>query len=215
MVALPFELVTFRPKRAIDSFTSQVTFSEDHSDDVTITKHPVERGAAITDHAFKEPARLTIRAGWSQSSLRGLLDTAVNAVSALSKGDVAGLLGGVFGSDYVRDLYTKLLKLQSDRKPFDIVTGKRKYKNMMFASLATTSDPATENTLIVTATFQEVIIVETKTATLPPTANQAQPQKTAQPEASGTKQLAPAPQANQSALDSLNRLKALQAQAGG
>ena len=202
---LILDLVTFRPKRRIGAFSSYVTIEESASDDLSISRHPIERGAASTDHAFKEPALVTIRAGWSNSTLNGLV--------AAAKDLLAGDLGGLFGSDYVKDTYAKLLKLQNDREPFEVVTGKRKYKNMLMRSLAQTTDQTTENVLVVTATFQEIIIVETQTTTLPPPANQAQPQKTASPEPAGTKQVAPAPDVNQSALKVVTDLKSLKAQA--
>ena len=48
--------------RAIGDFIAEVTVKEQHRDEMTITSHPVETGAAITDHAFKNPAQLTIMA---------------------------------------------------------------------------------------------------------------------------------------------------------
>lgn len=51
--------------RVFGGFIAEVTVREQHSDDLTITTHPVERGAPITDHAFRMPALLTIEAGWS------------------------------------------------------------------------------------------------------------------------------------------------------
>ncbi|MFX9718550.1 phage baseplate protein, partial [Acinetobacter baumannii] len=51
--------------RTIGGYVAEVTVREQHSDDLTITTHPVERGAPVTDHAFKMPAQLTIEAGWS------------------------------------------------------------------------------------------------------------------------------------------------------
>lgn len=51
--------------RAFGGFHAEVTVREQHTDDMTITTHPVERGAPISDHAFRMPALLTIEAGWS------------------------------------------------------------------------------------------------------------------------------------------------------
>jgi hypothetical protein len=205
-MAFSLDLVTFRPKRKIGEFTAYVAFEEAHTDDLTITAHPVEQGAQITDHAIKEPAVVVIRAGWSQSSLSGLIGAAKSILSG-------GGFGGLLGNDYARETYDKLLKLQADRQPIEVVTGKRKYKNMLMRSLAMTTDRTTENVLVVTATFREIIMVETQSTTLPPKENQAEPQKTAPPQSTGAKQLAPAPTANQSALSALSDLKKLKAQA--
>lgn len=43
----------FRPHGNIGPITTHVTIEENHVDDLVITKHPVEQGATITDHAFK------------------------------------------------------------------------------------------------------------------------------------------------------------------
>lgn len=188
-------LVLFKPKRAIDSFENYVTIEEQHTDELNITQHPVEQGAPITDHAYKNPAQLTIRAGWSNSSLQAI----AGAGLSLLGGDIQGLLS----PSYAEEMYGRLLQLQAEREPFDIFTGKRRYKNMLMRSLSTTTDEKTENVLVVTASFQEVILVETQATTLPPAANQANAAKTAGVENAGSKQLAPAGAANQSAISAI------------
>lgn len=207
-MTLDFGLVTFKPRRRIGTFTSQVTFEESGSDELTITRHPVEQGAAITDHAFKEPAQLTIRAGWSPTVLQTLVSSAGALLSGAS-------LTSLLSNDYVKETYEKLLKLQAEREPFEIVTGKRRYKNMLMRSLAQTTDEKTESVLVVTAQFQEIIIVQTQATSLPPADQQAEPERTAAPEANGSKQLNPAPAANQEALSVLDRLRALQGRVEG
>lgn len=169
------ESATF--KRAIGTFTAQVTLKESGADELTITQHPVEQGSPINDHAYMNPPTLTIYAGWPG--------------------------GEGSSSDYFKKIYSELLKLQSDRKPFDIVTGKRVYKNMLMKSLQQTTDEKTENVLMVSAQFQHVIIVNTQVSTLPPPAQQASPERTNPPTAGGTKQLAPAPSVNAEQLEAV------------
>ena len=62
------EPTTFSTQRAISSFTADVTISEEHVDELTITDHPVEEGAMISDHAFKNPMRVVITVGYSGST---------------------------------------------------------------------------------------------------------------------------------------------------
>jgi hypothetical protein len=187
-----FDLITFRPKRAIGSFSGYVTIEEDHSDELTITKHPVERSPTISDHAIKEPAELSIRAGWSNSSLTALGGALLDTLN--------GNFGALLSPSYAEEIYQKLLALQATREPFDVFTGKRRYKNMLMRTLRTTTSVETENVLIVTATFQEIIIVQTQATTAPPASVQADPAKTSAVQSAGTKQLAPAPQANTDAI---------------
>lgn len=182
------EFATFRAKRSLNDFTAQVTIEEVHTDELEITEHPVEKGASITDHAFKRPARLVLSLGWSNSK----------TYLGLAK-DVLGLLTGNQLED-VRAVYAKLLTLQEKREPFTVTTGKRTYENMLFASLATTTDQKSEESLFVTATLQQIITVQTQTTTVPPSENQASPQKTADTTKAGTKQPVAAKAVNESIL---------------
>lgn len=160
--------VLLRDGRQIGGIIPDVVVEESHSDTLTITDHPVEQGAPITDHAFKNPAEVTMRIGWSESSL---------ALGGVISGIVSGsLLSG--GLKTVRDIYEDLLKLQASRKPFGLSTGKRRYENMLIKSLSVTTDGASENALVATVVLRQVIIVQTKAATLK-ASSQANPAKTA------------------------------------
>lgn len=183
--------ILIKPRRSIGAFKAQVTIKEQHTDELEITEHPVEQGAAISDHAYKRPAVLVIEAGWSNSpSVAGPFEGVAAGLRATVTG-VQSLITGNAASQ-VREIYAKLLKLQSDRIPFDVYTGKRIYNNMLVKGLSTTTDKDTENSLIITATLWQVIIVSTQTVTIAaPAANQANPSSTMPPANSGTKQLVP------------------------
>ena len=118
----------------------RVVVEEQHEDSLTITEHPVEQGAKVNDHAYVMPARLTIRAGMSDMD----------------------------GDGKSRETYERLLELMRRREPFDIVTGKRLYENMLLESVSTTTDATTEKALLVTAECREVIIVRTQASSVPP-----------------------------------------------
>ena len=68
---------------------------------------------------------------------------------------------------YNATLYNALLALQNAREPFDIVTGKRKYGNMLLEKLTVTTTPDSEHALMVTAECREVIIVRTQVMAVP------------------------------------------------
>jgi len=149
---------------AIDSFgrpTStvlypQVVIEEKHEDVLRITQHPVEQGAAITDHAFKMPATVELRAGWSNSpSNPGLL------------GAISSLVPNFGNGNALRDIYTTLQGLQVNRSVVSLVTGKRNYTNMLLERLGLTTDEKSENALMITAVFQEVIFAQTTIITVP------------------------------------------------
>lgn len=171
------EKIFIKPKRSIGGFDADVTIQEQHNDSSTITSHPVERGAAITDHIYRNPNDLVVVAGWTNSRLSAILDQ----------------------SRIIR-IYEQLLALKESGQPFTVVTGKRIYRNMVMAALATTTDKETENALIVTATMREIIIVETQSTQVPPSQVQSQPQQTQEVTQSGTKQVSTEAKPNKSAL---------------
>lgn len=152
-------------QRNIGGLIAQVTVSEEHQDELEITQHPVETGAAITDHSFKRPAVVTVRAGWSNSNPDG--------------------------TD-VKDVYQKFLDLQASRQPISVVTGKRSYANMLIRAVTMTTDETSENALIVTAICQEIILVSTSTVTVAANDVQANAASTGGVTSRGTVQAVPA-----------------------
>lgn len=138
----------FMQKRSIAGYIPNVIIEERHDDFIAITEHPVEEGAAITDHAYKEPARLLMRVLWGSGA--------------------SSYIGLLFGQAFTttQEAYNALLNLQQSRQPFDVVTGKRSYANMLLERLTVTTDIDTENILEVMASFQQVIIVGTLTINL-------------------------------------------------
>ncbi|WP_429498960.1 phage baseplate protein [Robbsia andropogonis] len=158
------------------------TLEETSIDELQITEHPVELGAAITDHSFKRPVEVVLKCGWSDASVYAAANLISNLVSS---GSISGLTSG---SDYVSSVYSQLLALQETRTPFTITTGSRQYVNMLIANLVRVRDKTTANALMVTATCRQVIIVQTQATTLPAKANQADPSSTGQIDNTGTKQ---------------------------
>lgn len=159
--------VLIRKGRSIAGIIPQVVIQEHHRDELEITKHPVEQGAAITDHAFNQPSTCTMRCGWSNS------------------GSLFSLGSGVSDPD---STYGMLLNLQASRQTFDVLTGKRTYSSMLIKALDVVTDASTENSLIVEIQLQQILIAQTLTTTLPPAANMASPEQTAPSVNAGTKQ---------------------------
>lgn len=186
--------ILIKPKRSIGPFTAQVTIEESHHDELEITSHPIEQGATIADHAYKRPAELTIRCAWSNSPVTSGLFTGISAgLQATVSGVQSIVTGNTAGQ--VREIYQKLLELQNKRIPFEVFTGKRSYANMLMKSLSVTTDKESENSLIVTATFYQLIIVSTQLvaiATAPE--NQADAPSTQPVADQGSKQLVPSTQ---------------------
>lgn len=159
---------------------AQAVIEEQHHDELEITEHPIEQGAAISDHAYKRPAHVILHLGWSNSpsSSGSLLNSAIGAAAAVNPlaRKAAGIYNAVTGiqsalsganSNQINNVYQRLLELQETRSIFVLYTGKRVYTNMVCKSLVTSTDAKTANSMIVTMNCQQVILVNTQTVKIP------------------------------------------------
>ena len=163
-LSLPLIDIFLKPTRKIATIAIQVVVDESTTDTLTITKQPVQQGASITDHAYLEP-------------------TIFSHTIYFTSG--ASILG--FGSGTGLDqIYKQLLELQASAIPFDIVTPKRIYHNMLMASLSQTTDKLTENCLAIHASYQQINIVPILATTVP-RINQKNPGSTAATQNGGSK----------------------------
>jgi len=157
---------------------AHAVIEESHIDRLEVTEHPVEQGASISDHAFKQPAFVSLLMGWSNSpSDNSLISSAVGAAAAVSPTGAAGagvlgvgvavqsLISGA-GVGQVKAAYQSLLQMQALRAIFTLYTGKRIYNNMICKTIATTTDYNSENSLIISMECQEIIIVNTNLVSL-------------------------------------------------
>lgn len=189
-----------KPQRSFGQIKEYITMEELHTDELEITQHPIEQGAAITDHAFMRPAQLRIRISWSNSPNNGGLLGGIKGL--FSTGSI--LISNILGEDpnQVKEIYQRLLNAQRAREPLEVFTGKRRYEDMLIKSLVVTTDQKTENVLDVTVEFQQVLLVTTSIARVEsvPAANQRNAAATQAPTNSGTKALKPTANVNQEAL---------------
>lgn len=176
-----FDLLNLTPSGNIGGIDIHATLEEIYTDTLQSTMHPVERGAPITDHAFKRPAEIVIRCGWSNSGL----DAFAAFVQSLFSGQMSA-------NDYVSGIYSKLLALQESRVPITVTSSKQIYQNMLIASLQVKVDEKSSNILLCIATLRQIIMVSTQATTLPPKENQANAASTAGTENTGVKQATPA-----------------------
>lgn len=151
------DTASFIPRRAIGPFQATVTLEEVANDELEITQHPVQQGASITDHAYKKPATVNMKVMWSDE----------NAPLA--------------------ETYANLLALQESREPFDVVTGKRAYRNMLIKALGQTNDVQTENILSINLQLQEIFITAVEVVSVPERAKQRNPGKTGATQNAGQK----------------------------
>lgn len=134
---------------SIGGVIPDVLIEETLSDQVTITDHPVEMGAQISDHAVINPTEITLQLGWTNSK------TFFQRASGGSIPDIDGA-------------YEKLLKLKNERKPFDVITNKRTFSNMIIKTLEVTTDQRTSSVLLVKAHLRQIIFAVTSEVSFNP-----------------------------------------------
>jgi hypothetical protein len=192
---------------------------EKHSDRLSITQHPVEIGATISDHAFKLPSRFVIRAVWSNSPPTGSLFQQAAGVAAAAAGRKLGTAIGVAASAGVIlgavqtiqsvlsgnaqnqciEIYQKLLDFQNLRQLCSVFTGKRSYKDVLIEEIAVETRRELENALMVVIDCQQLILVDTQTVTVPMNVSAlADPQSNMPTAEAGARSLGPAPNFNAS-----------------
>ncbi|OQP33936.1 phage baseplate protein [Pantoea latae] len=142
--------------RKIGIIIPDVVISEKHSDVLEITEHPVERPTSsgtgfVADHAYRRASELVMEVGFSGGG--SLLDMVDTSAIGLSVGSGP------------KEIYSQLLELQRSKEPFDVVTGKRLYTNMLIRVLDVTTDRTSENVLMASVTMREVITTQALTIT--------------------------------------------------
>jgi hypothetical protein len=155
--------------QALDGY---VALEESHRDEMIMTDHPVEQGAVITDHAYRMPAELRLRLGWS-AAMSGAGEISVFGVTLPTLAGLWGA-GGFEGSQFLQSLYAELLGVMVSRELLTVYTGKRPYSNMLIRSITERTTEETENTLVLDIEMREIIFVTTTTVNVPPGMSQNQ-----------------------------------------
>ncbi len=118
---------------SIGGLTFDAVLKTNHTSKVTATTHPVEGGANIVDHAFVDPAEVTIEIGMTDCNGVGVSDK----------------------------MFASLQDLQKARRPVTIQTRFKQYNNMLILSMSVPDDFKTMNALRATLMCREILIVGT------------------------------------------------------
>ena len=128
-----------------------IVVHERHHDEVIMTEQPVEIGAAITDHSFRNPSRLRLVYGYSNSCLKAIFKDFEDGYGLLQHGLVN------FGEGYIRSTYTHLFNVLQSRCICKVVTTKRVYQNMLITSLETETTPETAFSMFIAIEMKELL----------------------------------------------------------
>jgi hypothetical protein len=106
-----------------------------HNSSLTITVHPVQIGAAVTDHAYRNQRRFSFDIGYS--------DTVASPIPGNSSRSI--------------NAYRILVDMQNSRKPQTLVSKYGSTENVLIESIDVTDDFRTKTALKATVTLVEII----------------------------------------------------------
>jgi len=122
-------------------------FQVTHTSSATVTEHPVETGASISDHSFINPAVLEMQIGMTDVAT-SIIDGQFNSPGTSSRSVAAFLI---------------LDELMRQRVPLQVVTRLKVYQNMLITSISAPDDHLTLYGLKATVTFKEIFVAVVKT----------------------------------------------------
>ena len=141
LLTVPFQVV-------IEADDSQIAFdctvSEQHSDTLEVTEHPVEEGADVADHARKMPDVLTLQGIISNQPI--LLNVA---------DDLQPSVPGGSPDNRAQDAYDEFRRLQAAASLLTVKTELRDYESMVITTITTNRDKTTRNILDVSLSLRE------------------------------------------------------------
>lgn len=138
------------------------TVTETHTATSTVTEHPVESGANITDHIRPDPVQLSITGIVSDTPLgskqiQRSIEVGGASVQVTQQEPPSSATG--FG----RAAWAKLDAIRTAAKPVKVVTRDKTYDSMALVSLSVPKESKTGGALYFTAQFKQVRIVYNRT----------------------------------------------------
>lgn len=173
--------------------TNYITLLEEGEDELQITEHPVEQGTTISDHAYKLPARLNVRIVFTPAS-QNEFTTPFGAIPFSGFFQPGSIFSYGSAAAYLSQIYNTFLTLQQQRSLLQVITGKRAYSNMLVRSIGVSTDERTENVLMLSVGFREILLAQTQAVQTPTSEDPsalANPQANQPAISQGTQQLQP------------------------
>jgi len=159
----------------------------EHEQRATMTRHPVQTGASISDHIYIEPAQLVLEIGMSDAMDAYAPTGGTSAWSGSTSKSVSA--------------FQTLIALQFARAPLQITTRLRTYQNMFILNDIARDTYKTINGLRARIEFGQIFMADTST-----TPNSARPQDTQNTQQGAVNPVAPtsAQQSQNNVTDSAN-----------
>lgn len=138
------------------------TVTETHTATSTVTEHPVESGANITDHIRTDPVQLSITGIVSDTPIGSRQVQRSIAVGGASV-QVTQQEPPTSTTGYGRAAWAKLDAIRTAAKPVKVVTRDKTYDSMALVSLSVPKESKTGGALYFTAQFKQIRIVYNRT----------------------------------------------------
>ena len=132
--------------------------STNTQESLTITSHPVQSGANISDHAFRNPTKISMEIMMSDAM-------AQRVPGQFENGGIRGVVLGMLGAGGSKSVsaYQRLVELQRLRMPFSVKTRLGYYNNMLIESIDAPDDVNTLHGLRCTVNMTEILVANVAT----------------------------------------------------
>ena len=151
----------FRTRPQIASIKLDASLSESHNYSSTITDSPLEDGSVVSDHIINNPFRLDITGSISNIPSLGIGILTLPAVTA-----VASIISIFKTKNKIKDAEEEFRNIRKKKIVFSVITGLRRYKNMVLESFTFNRDASIGDALEFTASLKQINIVSTKLITI-------------------------------------------------
>ncbi len=161
------------PKTSIGGYVFDVYPSINHTLSATLTSHPTQYGANISDHKFDEPDQLVFQIGMSDSSQDLVIGQfykigALNKVKEIQLNDNGEVIKESFSDKWRKfkkfisnsrsvNAFNKLNELKLRGIPLTCVTRLATYENMIITNIVADDTNETKYGLRATVTMREII----------------------------------------------------------
>lgn len=132
-----------KQKVNIGGFFVDAIFMTTTEHSLTVTQHPVQTGANLSDHAFVNPIRIAMEIG----------------ISDVMAYRIAGCYE-VPGETKSISAYRTLCKLQAERKPLKVLTKLNTYENMLIENIQVNDDPSTAYALKASIELVQILVAQ-------------------------------------------------------
>lgn len=136
------------------TYIFDAVLSLEHEQSLVMTRHPVQNGAAISSHAYLEPAKLVLYVLMS--------DAAASYTAGLSQTKAPFIQAWSGNPSKSVSAYLQVLALQSARVPLTVTTRLRTYYNMIIQNVAPREDDKTITGARFRIEFGQIFIANTQ-----------------------------------------------------